>query len=114
MSPEERLRFHQVESGLRMKELETWFQEQFAERKVEPNSGHGEAILYMQKYWDKLTLFLRQAAAPLDNNIVERALKMAILHQKNALLYKTHNGARVGDRFMSLIHTRQPRLANAC
>ena len=64
MSPEERLRFHQVESGPRMKELETWFQEQFAERKVEPNSGLGEAILYMQKYWDKLTLFLRQAGAP--------------------------------------------------
>ena len=113
MSPEERLRFHQVESGPRMKELETWFQEQFAERKVEPNSGLGEAILYMQKYWDKLTLFLRQAAAPLDNNIVERALKMAILHRKNALFYKTQNGARVGDLFMSLIYTCQLCRANA-
>jgi len=113
MSPEERLRFHQVESGPRMKELETWFQEQFAERKVEPNSGLGEAILYMQKYWDKLTLFLRQAAAPLDNNLVERALKMAILHRKNALFYKTQNGARVGDLFMSLIYTCQLCRANA-
>src|SRR5205809_4257178 len=112
MSPEERLRFHQVESGPRMKGLETWFQEQFAERKVEPNSGLGEAILYMQKYWDKLTLFLRQAAAPLDNNIVERALKMAILHRKNALFYKTQNGARVGDLFMSLIYTCQLNEAN--
>jgi len=46
-------------------------------------TGLGEAILYMQKYWDKLTLFLRQAGAPLDNNIVERTLK--ILHRKNAL-----------------------------
>jgi hypothetical protein len=53
----------------------------------------------------KLTLFLRQAGAPLDNNIVERALKKAILHRKNALFYKTMNGARVGDLFMSLIHT---------
>jgi hypothetical protein len=41
----------------------------------------------MQKYWDKLTLFLRQAGAPLDNNIVERTLK--ILHRKNALFYST-------------------------
>jgi transposase len=113
MSPEQRLHFHQVRSGPRMKELETWFKKQFAERKVEPNSGLGEAILYMQKYWDKLTLFLRQAGAPLDNNIVEQALKMAILHRKNALFYKTQNGARVGDLFMSLIHTCQLCGANA-
>ena len=64
MSPEQRLHFHQVESGPGMKDLEAWFKKQFAERKVEPNSGLGGAILYMQKYWDKLTLFLRQAGAP--------------------------------------------------
>jgi transposase len=32
-------------------------------------------------------------------------LKKAILHRKNALFYKTMNGARAGDLFMSLIHT---------
>ena len=55
--------------------------------------------------WQPLTLFLRVPNAPLDNNICERALKKAILHRKNALFYKTENGARVGDLFMSLIHT---------
>jgi hypothetical protein len=107
MSPEERLAYHQTHSGPRMKELKEWFQEQFAERKVEPNSGLGEAITYMRKHWDKLTLFLRQAGAPLDNNLCERALKKAILHRKNALFYKTQKGAHVGDLFMSLIHTCQ-------
>jgi hypothetical protein len=34
-------------------------------------------------------------------------LKRAILHRKNALFYKTLNGAHVGDLFMSLIHTCQ-------
>ena len=48
---------------------------------------------------------MRQAGAPLDNNIVERSLKKAILHRKNVLFYKTPNGAGVGDLFMSLIHT---------
>jgi hypothetical protein len=38
-------------------------------------------------------------------NIVERALKKAILHRKNSLFYKTRNGAQMGDLFMSLIHT---------
>jgi hypothetical protein len=32
-------------------------------------------------------------------------LKRAVLHRKNALFYKTLNGAQVGDLFMSLIHT---------
>jgi transposase len=107
MSPEERLVYHQTHSGPRMKELEQWFQEQFTERKVEPNSGLGQAITYMQNHWEKLTLFLGQAGAPLDNNLCERALKKAILHRKNALFYKTQNGAHVGDLFMSLIHTCQ-------
>jgi transposase len=59
----------------------------------------------MLKHWEKLTLFLRHPGPPLDNNICERALKKAILHRKNALFYKTVNGAHVGDVFMSLIYT---------
>jgi hypothetical protein len=43
--------------------------------------------------------------SPLDNNIAERALKMAILHRKNSLSFKTLHGARIGDVHMSLIHT---------
>ena len=62
--------------------------------------------------WEKLTLFLRQAGAPLDNNVCERGLRKAILHRKNALFYKTQNGARVGDLFMSLIYTCQLNQAN--
>jgi hypothetical protein len=38
---------------------------------------------------------------------VERALKRAVLHRKNALFYRTLHGAQVGDLFMSLIHTCQ-------
>jgi hypothetical protein len=51
------------------------------------------------------TCFLRKGSAQIDNNIVERALKKAILKRKNALFSKTPNGAGVGDLFMSLIHT---------
>jgi len=67
---------------------------------------------YLLKHWERLTLFLRQPGAPLDNNVCERALKKAILHRKNSLFYKTENGARVGDLFMSLIHTCELSGAN--
>jgi transposase len=105
MSPEQRLTSHQTQSGPKMDELKAWLVAQFEEKKVEPNSGLGKAIAYMRKHWDQLTLFLRQPAAPLDNNLCEQALKKAILHRKNAYFYKTENGAHVGDLFMSLIHT---------
>jgi hypothetical protein len=105
LTPEERLTFHQTHSAPVMEGLRQWMENQFAEHKTEPNSGPGKAISYLLRHGTKLTLFLRPKGAPLDNNIVERALKKAILHGKNALFYKTMNGARVGDLFMSLIHT---------
>ncbi len=84
-----------------------------AERRTEPNSGLGQAIGYLLRHWQPLTLFLRKAGAPLDNNVAERALKRAVLHRKNALFYRTLHGAQVGDLFMSLIHTCQLCGANS-
>ena len=107
MSAQERLRYHQAHSAELMEGLEQWMTQQIADKKIEPNSSLGGAISYMLNRWDKLTLFLRQPGAPLDNNICERALKKTILHRKNALFYKTENGAEVGDIFMSLIYTAE-------
>jgi hypothetical protein len=105
LSPAQRLELHRSKSGPIMSQLHDWLQRQFDEKLVEPNSALGEAIGYMQKHWEKLTRFLQVPGAPLDNNICERALKKAILHRKNALFYKTQNGARIGDMYMSLIYT---------
>ena len=88
-----------------MDQLQQWMQTQMEQKKVEPNSGLGDAINYMLKRWETLTRFLSVPGAPLDNNITERGLKTAILHRKNSLSYKTLAGARVGDIHMSLIHT---------
>jgi transposase len=107
LTPDERLRLHQERSRPGMDRLHAWLETQLAERKTEPNSGLGKAISYLLRHWQPLTLFLRKAGAPLDNNLVERALKRAVLHRKNALFYRTLNGAQVGDLFMSLIHTCQ-------
>jgi hypothetical protein len=50
--------------------------------------------------------------APLDNNVCEQALKMAIMHRKNSLFYRSLHGAYIGDLFMSLIHTCRLAKAN--
>ena len=113
LSAQLRLLFHQQHSASVMNELHGWLETQLAEKKTEPNSGLGKAITYLLRHWKGLTAFLREAGAPLDNNICERALKRAVLHRKNALFYKTLHGAEVGDLFMSLIHTCQLCGANS-
>ncbi len=105
MTPDQRLQYHQQNSASLMDDLEDWMRQQFDDKKVEPNSGLGQAISYMLNHWKELTQFLRVPKAPLDNNLCERALKKAILHRKNSLFYKTEHGAYIGDLFMSLIHT---------
>ncbi len=105
MTPDQRLQYHQENSASLMDDLEDWMRQQFDDKKVEPNSGLGQAISYMLNHWKELTQFLRVPKAPLDNNLCERALKKAILHRKNSLFYKTEHGAYIGDLFMSLIHT---------
>ena len=112
-SPEDRLRFHQLQSGPVMTALQRWLTAQLAEQRVEPNGGLGRAIRYLLKHWEPLTLFLRTPGAPLDNNVAERALKKSILNRKNAYFYRTERGARVGDLYMSLIHTCELNGINA-
>jgi transposase len=107
LSSQERLEYHQKQSAPVMAELEGWCRRQINDKIVEPNSGLGQAIAYLLKHWENLTCFLKVPGAPLDNNLCERALKLTILHRKNALFYKTQRGAYVGDLFMSLIHTCQ-------
>jgi len=112
MTALERLEHHKAHSAPLMEDLREWMNKQFDGKYVEPNSGLGKAFTYMLKHWDPLTLFLRAPGAPLDNNAVERSLKMAIRHRKNSLFFRTQHGAYIGDIFMSLIHTCHLSRAN--
>lgn len=105
MTPEQRLAHHQRHSAPVMEGLRRWIQEQFQQHRVEPNSVLGKAFAYLERHWEGLTQFLRQIRAPLDSNLVERALKRVVLHRKNALFFRTEHGAAVGDIVMSVIET---------
>ena len=113
MSDQARLRHHRAFSRGPMVTLKKWMRKQLADRKVEPNSGLGKAMRYMLKHWMGLTLFYRKVGAPLDNNIVERTLKSAIIYRKNSLFYRSQHGAHVGDILMSVIFTCESCKANA-
>src|SRR5262249_14902127 len=84
MSDEERLAYHQEQSGPVMEELKQWMDEQVADKKVEPNSSLGKAIDYFQSHYEGLSAYLRYAGAPLDNNACEQVLKPAGIIRKNS------------------------------
>lgn len=104
-SPRERLHYHQQHSLPVMDQLKAFMQQQIDEKKVEPNSPLGDAYRYWLKRWSTLTRFLTYEGAPLDSNIVERGLKLAIRIRKNSLFHKTTRGAYVASVMMSVIHT---------
>jgi len=59
----------------------------------------------MQTHWDNLTRFLSIPGAPLDNNLVERALKLFIRQRQNSLFYRSEHSAYVASMLTSLIAT---------
>jgi transposase len=88
-----------------MDDLKAWLDKQLEDRLVEPNSSLGQAITYMQNHWQTLTRFLSIPGAPLDNNLVERALKLFIRQRKNSLFYKSEHSAHIASVLTSLILT---------
>jgi len=105
LNPTERLTYHQHYSGPIMAGLKHWLAQQFEDRTVEPNSSLGTAFQYLLNHWQTLTRFLQVERAPLDNNIVERALKLAIRQRKNSLFYATDYSASIASMLTSLIAT---------
>jgi hypothetical protein len=105
LSAEVRLRYHQPYSGPIMDRLKHWLEQQFAERTVEPNSSLGKAFQYLLTHWQTLTRFLEVPGAPLENNMAERALKLAMRQRNNSLFYATDSSAYIASMLTSLIAT---------
>jgi len=105
MSPQARLVYHQAYSRPLMDVLKRWLDTQFDDRLVEPNSALGKAIAYLLGHWETLTRFLEVPGAPLDNNVVERALKLFIRQRNNSLFFATEHSAYIASMLTSLIAT---------
>ena len=102
LTAEGRLAYHQTHSGPLMAKLKTWLEGQLNERLVEPNSSLGKAFQYLLNHWHPLTQFLRVPGAPLDNNTVERALKLMIRQRRNSLFYASTHSAYVASVLTSV------------
>src|SRR4029450_11825589 len=105
MNATERLAYRQAYSRPIMEALKQCLDTQIEERLVDPNSSLGKAIAYLRGHWETLTRFLQVERAPLDTNIVERALNPLIRQRRNSLFYATEHSASIASMLTSLIAT---------
>jgi hypothetical protein len=104
-SAQQRLDHHRQHSLPVMEQLRDWGQTQLERDDHEAQSGLSKAIGYFLKHYDALTAFCRWPDAQIDNNEMERTLKLIIRGRKNALFFKTLAGAAIADVLTSLIAT---------
>ncbi|MBV8891083.1 MAG: IS66 family transposase [Acidobacteria bacterium] len=102
-SAEERLAFRQKHSGPVLAKL----RERLVEWKTQllPKHPMAEAVNYILSQWAELTVFCRDGAVPLDNNVSEREMKRVILNRKNSLFVGNPRGGRTAAILASLTST---------
>lgn len=102
-SPKARLAARQARSKPVIDEFETWLTTHRA--RVSAKSPLGEALKYIARYWDGLTLLLDDGRIEIDSNAVERTIRPIALNRKNALFAGHDAGAQNWAIIASLIET---------
>ena len=72
---------------------------------VPPTSTLGKAIAYTLNEWPKLTVFLKNGRIPIDNNLVENAIRPFVVGRKNWLFSGSPRGAAASAGLYSIIET---------
>jgi len=112
LEAQERLAYHKKHSAPVMAELKSYLESK--QDAFEPNGVAGQAIMYILKRFTKLSQFLRHAHAPLDTNIVERALKLVIQIRKSCLFHKTLKSAAFASYVQSALYSAAQNKINPC
>lgn len=88
---DERLARRQRDSVPVMDDIKKWVAE--VQAKEPPKSALAAAVGYVHNQWDALTRFLHDGAIPIDNTLVERALRGVSQGRKNFLFAGSDAGA---------------------
>jgi transposase len=80
-----------------------------------PKHPMAEAVNYTLSQWEELTVFTRDGAVPIDNNVSEREMKRVVLNRKNSLFVGNPRGGRTAAILASLTsssrrHEMDPQL----
>jgi transposase len=72
---------------------------------VPPESLIGKAISYTLGQWEKLIRYIDYGFVPIDNNLVENAVRPFVIGRKNYLLHGSSDGADASAALYSIIET---------
>lgn len=72
---------------------------------IPPKTLLGKAINYTLHEWKKLNTYLEDGRIPIDNNLVENAIRPFVIGRKNWLFSATAKGAQASAGIYSLIET---------
>ena len=86
-----------------VEELHVWLQEHLT--RVPGWSPLAKAMRYALSHWTGLILYLDDGRLEMDTNVVERALRPAVLQRKNALFAGSDAAARFWAIANSLVQT---------
>lgn len=103
LSPDEVKALRQKESKPLIDELKIIFENKKIE--TNPKSLLGKAVNYALNQWPKLIIFLEDGSIPIDNNLVENALRPFVIGRKAWLFSGVPKGARASAGLYSIIET---------
>jgi transposase len=101
--PDERLARRQRESLPVLALMEAWCRQ--TREKEPPKSALSSAVGYVLNQWRALTRFVEDGALPIDNTLVERALRGVAMGRRNYLFAGSDNGALRAATLYTIIAT---------
>ncbi|TWH95925.1 transposase [Sphingobium wenxiniae] len=97
------LRLRQEHSVPVLSAFKGWLDKQASQ--VLPESLTGKAIAYTRNQWEYLIRYASDGRAPIDNNLLERDIRIFVTGRKNWLFSDTVAGARASAVIYSLVLT---------
>lgn len=103
LSDEQRLQVRQSRSVPVLKELRHWLDEHLF--LVLKKSALGKAMHYLDRQWDKLTVYTTDGRFRIDNNLTENAIRPFVIGRKNWMFSTSVDGANASANLYSLVET---------
>lgn len=100
---DEKYRIRQLESKPIIDKIQEWMQKSLAQ--ISPQAEIGKALHYLNNQWPSLVRYLDNGEYPIDNNLIENAIRPFAIGRKNWLFAQSQAGARASANLYSLIET---------
>jgi len=103
LTPDEIYEMRQNQAKPILEKFKAWLDKR--KDKVPPKSLLGKAVNYCLNQWHRLTNYIKDGNAGIDNNVAENAIRPFVLGRKNWLFSGTPEGAQASALLFSLIES---------